>query len=69
MNSPLILTKNDLLKYPHLKERVENEDHVPEKRSTYYRQMMEYREKYHILLAGILGTGIGAVITVVAMVI
>lgn len=69
MNSPLILTKNDLLKYPHLKERVDKEDMVPEKRSTYYRQMMEYREKYHILLAGIIGTGIGAVITVISIVV
>lgn len=69
MNSPLILTKNDLLKYPHLKERVDKEDMVPEKRSTYYRQMMEYREKYHILLAGIIGTGIGALITVISIVV
>lgn len=69
MNSPLLLTKNDLLKYPHLKERVENEDHVPEKRSTYYRQMMEYREKFHTLLAGVIGTAIGTVITIVVMVI
>lgn len=67
---PAHLTKNDLLRYPHLKERVQ-EDQPEEKKSspTYYRQMMEYREKYHILLAGIIGTGIGALITVIPIVV
>lgn len=60
---PAQLTKNDLLRYPHLKERVQ-EDHPEEKKSSpsYYRSMMEYREKYHTLRAGVVGSAIGGVL-------
>lgn len=69
--NPITLSKTDLHKYPHLKERVQEEDPTVEKVPTprYYRSMMEYREKYRTLLAGVIGTCIGVVITVIAMVI
>lgn len=69
MNSPFILTKNDLSRYPHLKEKVQEETQEKTITPRYYKQMMEYREKYHTLLAGIIGTAIGTVITVAVMVI
>lgn len=63
---PAQLTKNDLLRYPHLKERVQ-EDQPEEKKAppTYYRSMMEYREKYHTLRAGVVGSAIGGVLMMI----
>jgi hypothetical protein len=69
MNSPLILTQRDLNKYPHLKEKVQDETQEKVITPKYYKSMMEYREKFHTLLAGVIGTAIGTVITIVVMVI
>lgn len=66
---PINLTKNDFARYPHLKEKVQDEETEKTGTPRYYKSMMEYREKYHTLLAGIIGTAIGTVITIVVVVI